>query len=157
MCSGKLLTLLFKYFLFLMIMFFCAASFLIIDAYLKTKEAQKSPDIAKETFEKLSHERDTYPFIFGMVPDYRNSFDFTTSVRWTDMIHIVLIQIILMSWCFYFQFTRAVQARKKLIYVEVRSFSSYVQRIVSKQNLNTVIETTMRKKNNNQLFDKFWY
>ena len=32
-----------------------------------------------------------------------------------------------------------------------------MQRIVSKQNLNTVIETTLRKKNNNKLFDKFWY
>lgn len=32
-----------------------------------------------------------------------------------------------------------------------------MQRILSKQNLNTVIETTLRKKNNNKLFDKFWY
>ena len=73
------------------------------------------------------------------------------------MIHIVLIQIILMSWCFYFQFTRALQARKKLIYVEVRTSTERIARILSKQNLNTVIETTLRKKNNNKLFDKFWY
>lgn len=53
------------------------------------------------------------------MPDYTNSFSITDSVRWTDMIHIVLIQIILMSWCFYYQFTKALQARKKLIYVEV--------------------------------------
>lgn len=92
-----------------------------------------------------------------MVPDYTSEFNFQSSVRWTDMIHIVLIQIILMSWCFYFQFTRALQARKKLIYVEVRSFSERMKRIESKQNLNTVIETTLRKKNNNKLFDKFWY
>ena len=39
MCSGKLLSLLFKYFLFLMIMFFFAASFLVLDAYLKTRQA----------------------------------------------------------------------------------------------------------------------
>ena len=51
MCSGKLLSLLFKYFLFLMIMFGCAASFLIVDAWLKTREAQRTPDIAKETYE----------------------------------------------------------------------------------------------------------
>ena len=73
------------------------------------------------------------------------------------MIHIVLIQIILMSWCFYFQFTRALQARKKLIYVEARSSNERISRFVSKQNLNTVIETTLRKKNTNKLFDKFWY
>ena len=157
MCSGKLLSLLFKYFLFLMIMFICAASFLILDAYLKTREAQFNPEEAKMTYEKLIEERDSNPFNFGMVPDYTKSFNFQTSVRWTDMIHIVLIQIILMSWCFYFQFTRALQARKKLIYVEVRSNSERMQRILSKQNLNTVIETTLRKKNNNKLFDKFWY
>lgn len=109
------------------------------------------------TYEKLIEERDSNPFNFGMVPDYTKSFNFQTSVRWTDMIHIVLIQIILMSWCFYFQFTRALQARKRLIYVEVRSNSERMQRILSKQNLNTVIETTLRKKNNNKLFDKFWY
>lgn len=102
MCSGKLLSLLFKYFLFLMIMFICAASFLILDAYLKTREAQFNPEEAKMTYEKLIEERDSNPFNFGMVPDYTKSFNFQTSVRWTDMIHIVLIQIILMSWCFYF-------------------------------------------------------
>ena len=37
MCSGKLLSLLFKYFLFLLIMLICAASFLILDAFLKTR------------------------------------------------------------------------------------------------------------------------
>ena len=73
------------------------------------------------------------------------------------MIHIIIILVILMSWCFYFQFNRAVQTRKKLIYVEVRSKDEKISRIISKENLNTVIETNTRKKNNNQLFDKFWY
>ena len=157
MCSGKLLSLLFKYFLFLMIMFVTAASFLVLDALLKTREAQINPEEANQTYDKLIFERDQNPFNFGMVPDYTKSFNFKTSVRWTDMIHIVLIEIILMSWCFYFQFTRAVQARKKLIYVEVRTASDRIPRILAKQNLNTVIETTLRKKNNNKLFDKFWY
>ena len=39
----------------------------------------------------------------------------------------------------------------------MRSFNEKIQRIESKQNLNTVIETTLRKKNNNKLFDKSWY
>ena len=102
MCSGKLLSLLFKYFLFLMIMFFFAASFLVLDAYLKTRQAHLEPEEATEKFEELIEERDKNPFNFGMVPDYTTEFNFRTSVRWTDMIHIVLIQIILMSWCFYF-------------------------------------------------------
>ena len=62
-----------------------------------------------------------------------------------------------MSWCFYFHFTRAIQSRKKLIYVEVRPQDTNISRTESKQNLNTVIESNMRKKNTNQLFDKFWY
>ena len=73
------------------------------------------------------------------------------------MFHIVLIQIILMSWCFYYQFTKAVQARKKLIYVEVHAFDRKVKRRQSKENLNTVILTTTRQKNNYELFDKFAY
>lgn len=39
----------------------------------------------------------------------------------------------------------------------MRGFSEKISRIVSKQNLNTVIETTQRKKNRNKLFDRFWY
>ena len=91
MCSGKLLSLLFKYFLFLMIMFFFAASFLVLDAFLKTRQAQSNPEEAKKTYEALIRERDDNPFNFGMVPDYTSEFNFRSSVRWTDMIHIVLI------------------------------------------------------------------
>ena len=36
-CSGKLISLLTKYFLFLVIMLICAALFLIVDAFLKTR------------------------------------------------------------------------------------------------------------------------
>ena len=31
-----------------------------------------------------------------------------------------------MSWCFYYQFTKALQARKKLIYVEIRSVNEKI-------------------------------
>ena len=76
MCSGKLLSLLFKYFLFLMIMFFFAASFLVLDAFLKTRQAQSNPEEAKKTYEALIRERDENPFNFGMVPDYTSEFNF---------------------------------------------------------------------------------
>ncbi len=59
-----------------MIMFACAASFLILDAYLKTREAQFNPEEAKMTYLKLIEERDSNPFNFGMVPDYTKSFNF---------------------------------------------------------------------------------
>ena len=102
-------------------------------------------------------ERRNNAFNWSVVPDYTQTFNITTSVRWTDMFHIVLIQIILMSWCFYYQFTKAVQARKKLIYVEVHAFDNKVLRRQSKENLNSVLLTTTRRKNNYELFDKFAY
>ena len=48
MCSGKLVSLLSKYFLFLVIMLICAALFLIMDAYLKNNYALKNPDEARK-------------------------------------------------------------------------------------------------------------
>lgn len=118
-CSGKLISLIFKYCLFLGTMLVCAALFLIIDAYLKCLNAEQEPELAQATIQKLQKERDENIFNWSIVPDYTADFSITRSVRWTDMFHIVLIQIILMSWCFYYQFTRALMARKKLIYVEV--------------------------------------
>lgn len=91
MCSGKLISLLVKYFLFLVIMLVCAALFLIVDAILKTRQAKFEPEIAKETIEKLKQERIDNAFNFSIVPDYTEEFSITSSVRWTDMIHIVLI------------------------------------------------------------------
>ena len=99
-CSGKLVSLLVKYFIFLLLMLLCAALFLIVDAYLKTLNAEKEPEVALETIEKLQKEREENIFNWSIVPDYTAEFSITKSVRWTDMFHIVLIQVILMSWCF---------------------------------------------------------
>ena len=82
--------------------------------------------------EKLEAEIKSNAFNFSIVPDYTAEFSITKSVRWTDMAHIVLIQIILMSWCFYFQFTQALKARKKLIYVEVKANTFGIARKDSK-------------------------
>ena len=124
---------------------------------MKTQHAQANPEEARDAYLKQLDSKKNSWLSFGQVPDYSQNFDIVKSVRWTDMIHIIIILVILMSWCFYFQFNRAVQTRKKLIYVEVRSKDEKISRIISKENLNTVIKTNTRKKNNNQLFDKFWY
>ena len=78
-------------------------------------------------------------------------------MHWTDLIHIVIFLTTMMSWCFYFQFNRALLSRKKLVYIEVMSKDKIITRIISKQNLNTVIVSNNRKRTNNVLFDKFWY
>ena len=38
--------------------------------------------------------------IMGMVPDYREPFDFKKSVRWMDVVSIFLFIFILLTWCF---------------------------------------------------------
>lgn len=157
LCSGKLLQLFFKYLLFMAILSLFAAAFLIQDGYMKTQHAQENPEEARKAYQLQLENKESSWLSFGQVPDYSQNFDIVKSVRWTDMIHIIIILVILMSWCFYFQFNRAMQTRKKLIYVEVKDKDKKISRIISKENLNTVIETNTRKKNNNQLFDKFWY
>ena len=65
--------------------------------------------------------------------------------------------LLVATWGFYSQFNKALQSRKKLIYVEVKSKEEKISRILSKQNLNTVVIAVNRRKNMNHLFDKFWY
>ena len=62
-----------------------------------------------------------------------------------------------MSWCFYFQIKRALATRKKLIYVEVRDRTDNISRVVSKRNLDLVIHSTIKKRYNSELFDRYWY
>ena len=151
------MTLLIKYFLLTMLMVLCAVGYLMLDAYVKTNFAKWRDDLEQEGERIREFQNLNDQFYIQGLPDYSQPFSLSRSIRWTDLIHIVLIEIILMSWCFYFQLSKALQARKKLINVEVQSNSHQFNRKDSKVNLNFVIETTSKKKNNNQLFDKFWY
>lgn len=85
-----------------------------------------------------------------------DSFDPFTTVSWTHLTHLAMIEVILIGKCVYSQLARAVQTRKKIIYIEVRNYNDRLQRYMSKRNLNTVVETFQKKKNY-ALFDKFWY
>ncbi len=85
-----------------------------------------------------------------------DSFDPFTTVSWTHLTHLAMIEVILIGKCVYSQLARAVQTRKKIIYIEVRNYNERLQRFMSKRNLNTVVET-FQKKRNYALFDKFWY
>ena len=84
------------------------------------------------------------------------TFDPFTCVSWTHLTHLAMIEVILIGKCVYSQLARAVQTRKKIIYIEVRNSSEKLLRHISKRNLNTVVETFQKKKNF-ALFDKFWY
>lgn len=94
---------------------------------------------------------------FGYIPNFMSDeFDPFTCVSWTHLTHLAMIEFILIGKCVYSQLARAVQTRKKIIYIEVRNYTDKTMRHISKRNLNTVVETFQKKKNY-ALFDKFWY
>ena len=70
-----------------------------------------------------------------------DSFDPFTTVSWVHLTHLAMIEVILIGKCVYSQLARAVQTRKKIIYIEVLPFNERTARHISKRNLNTVIET----------------
>ena len=65
--------------------------------------------------------------------------------NWIVLLPLSIILGIIVIWCFYFRFMKAVMARKRLIYVEVmdqRNSDFYISRFEAKQNLHLVGEVT---------------
>ena len=76
------------------------------------------------------------------------------------MFPLTVVIASIMAWCFYFRFVKAMQSRRKLIYVEVLDKENpdfKISRIQAKKNLRLVCETTTNVRNYNYLFDKYWY
>ena len=76
------------------------------------------------------------------------------------MAPLTIILGIIMVWCFYFRFMKAVMARKRLIWVEVldqKNSDIFISRFLAKQNLHLVGEVTQKLRSYNYLFDKYWY
>ena len=65
--------------------------------------------------------------------------------NWVVMIPLTIILAVIMVWCFYFRFMKAVMARKRLIWVEVlnqKNSEMFISRFQAKQNLHLVGEVT---------------
>jgi hypothetical protein len=80
--------------------------------------------------------------------------------NWIVMAPLTIILGVIMVWCFYFRFMKAVMARRRLIWVEVlnqKNSEMFVSRFQAKQNLHLVGEVTQKLKSYNYLFDKYWY
>tara|TARA_B110001450_G_C17504773_1_gene433890 strand:- start:228 stop:629 length:402 start_codon:yes stop_codon:yes gene_type:complete len=80
--------------------------------------------------------------------------------NWIVMAPLTIILGVIMVWCFYFRFMKAVLARRRLIWVEVlnqKNSEMFVSRFQAKQNLHLVGEVTQKLKSYNYLFDKYWY
>ena len=119
-CNPKLVRLIFNYVVFLILAVIFAAGVLIIDGYLKTYFAHLDLEQATKNHEFLLHEREIHTWSFNIVPDYRLDFSLSKSIRWTDLIHLVVIQGILMGWCMQYQLRETLAARRKLLFVEVQ-------------------------------------
>ena len=95
---------------------------------------------------------------FGFVPDYTTGqFDIFTSVSWLHLLYLSGMEVVLISKCVTAQLARAIALRNRLLYVEVRSFRERIYRTISKENLNCVIERSVKRKRNYALFDRHWY
>ena len=130
--------------------------FLTADAIMKIEHSQTEPkELERTLFYNPANHVDRPPKLEN--PNYYQDFSLVKSVSWKDVLHFSGVLLLVASWGFYSQFNKALQQRKKLIYVEVRSKEEMISRVRSKQNLNSVIVAVNRKKNMNHLFDKFWY
>ena len=73
------------------------------------------------------------------------------------MLPFGLFVFIIVTWLFYFAFNEDVSTRKKLVYVEVREYDADISRIEAKINMKNVLESSLKHKNDNSLFDKLYY
>ena len=91
------------------------------------------------------------------VPDYmRDTFDPVLSVSWGHLTVLQLLLAFLIVMIGMWNLSEAIQTKKRIIYVEVLNKNETIDRQTSKQNLNTVVETFIKKRKFS-LFDKFWY
>ena len=83
---------------------------------------------------------------FTFVPQYTEEhFDFFKCVSWPHLTHLALMEVVLIGKCIKTQLSTALIKRNRIIYIEVRSKNDKVPRYVSKENLNTVMETFIKK------------
>ena len=86
----------------------------------------------------------------------RETFDPVLSVNWGQLIILQLLLLVLIVMISMWELSEAIQTKKRIIYVEVLNKNEEIDRQTSKQNLNIIVETFMKKRKFS-LFDKFWY
>lgn len=92
------------------------------------------------------------------MPDFsKKRFSLSTGVRWGVLLPFGIFIFIIVTWLFYFAFNEDVSTRKKLVYVEIRDKDADISRIESKINMKNVLESSLKQKQDNSLFDKFYY
>ena len=151
-CSRKLAQLVFLYFAILIASALPLAILVILDGYFKFRFSQ-------ENFEEMLPLANQNIWVgVDRMPDFsERTFSLSRGVRWGVMLPFGLFVFIIVTWLFYFAFNEDVSTRKKLVYVEVREFDADISRIEAKINMKTVLESSLKHKNDNSLFDKLYY
>ena len=166
-CSGMALSLCIKYTIFMFLINLFAVSFLAADGFMKTrhaqdalKEGQNQPELP-EKVEFPPSQQPVYPeegrFDNYASQDYTKEFSLTSSVLWNDLLYLEGLVTVLMCWCFYFQTNRAIQSRKKILFIIVKDRFEAIPRTVSKKHLNLAVQMSNQKHKDNDLFDSYWY
>jgi hypothetical protein len=155
--ASRLLAKICNYILITFLIVGATISLIVLDCYSKVKNAQKDPTAAQQS-QILSQQRAEE--IFGWLisaPDYSKPFSVRSSVRWKDVLSVMIAVVLMLAWCYYYHIQRTLRDRDKLSSIEVQDFGSPITRMQSKQSLNMALETGARQKNNSRMFNKFWY
>ena len=95
----------------------------MLDGYLKMLHAMENPEAADESKKNLEAQAQNNVLSMGFVPNFMTeTFDPFKTVSWMHLTHLAMIEVILIGKCVYSQLARAVQTRKKIIYIEVRNY-----------------------------------
>jgi hypothetical protein len=140
--------------LFLLLIVFAQCT-LFLDSFLKQSHRSKQLSESSDGTVTVDKDKD------GIDDSKDNAiFNINDIENWIVMAPLTIILGVIMVWCFYFRFMKAVLARRRLIWVEVlnqKNSEMFVSRFQAKQNLHLVGEVTQKLKSYNYLFDKYWY
>ena len=140
--------------MFILLIIFAQCT-LLLDSFLKQNHKIKLERQSQTNSQTPEQDQNT-----DSNQSIQTTFKVTDIQNWIVMAPLTIILGIIMIWCFYFRFMKAVMARKRLIFVEVmdqRNNDFQISRFVAKQNLHLVGEVTQKLRSQNYLFDKYWY
>lgn len=155
LCSSQLFTVIGRYICLFILLIAFAQCTLLLDSFLKQNHRDADQSEIDQNTGGQDKDNDG-------IEDSKDSsiFSIYDIENWIVMAPLTIILAIIMIWCFYFRFMKAVMARKRLIWVEVldqKNSDIYISRFLAKQNLHLVGEVTQKLRSYNYLFDKYWY
>ena len=140
LCSTQLFTVIGRYICLFILLIAFAQCTLLLDSFLKQNHKDVNQTKVETTNGMVDWDQD------GIDDTVDSSiFSFENIQNWIVMAPLTIILGIIMVWCFYFRFMKAVMARKRLIWVEVldqKNSDIYISRFLAKQNLHLVGEVT---------------